>query len=73
MIERHFDVLTQHGLDAEGDDAYQVPQVVMDHVEYFNWQQGRTAEAITIVIKEIRRLNDEKTSKIEFGALAVVV
>ena len=44
----------------------------MDHVEYFNWQQGRIAEAITIVIKEIRRLNDEKSSKIELGALAVV-
>ena len=72
MIDRHFEVLTQHGLDAEGEDAYQAPQVVMDHVEYFNSQQGRIAEAIHIVIKEIRRLNDEKSSKIELGALAVV-
>ena len=31
------------------------------------------AEAIHIVIKEIRRLNDEKSSKIELGALVVVV
>ena len=72
MINRHLEVLTQHGLDAEGKDAYRAPQVVTNHVDYFNSQQKRMAEAIHIVIKEIRRLNDEKSSKIELGALAVV-
>ena len=72
LLQEHFDAMEKMGLGDMGSDTYQIPRIVSDHVDFFNWHQKRMADAIFHIVKELSKMNEEKPNS-EFGAINVIM
>ncbi len=72
LLKEHFDVMEKMKLGDMGSDTYQIPRIVSDHVDFFNWHQKRMADAIFHIVKELSKMHEEKPNS-EFGAINVIV
>ena len=72
LLQEHFDAMEKMGLGDMGSETYQVPRIVNDHVDFFNWHQKRMADAIFHIVKELSKMNEEKPNS-EFGAINVIM
>ena len=72
LLEGHFDIMEKLGLGDIGNNTYHILRIVSDYVDFFNWHQKRMADAIFHIVKELSKLNEEKTNS-EFGAINVII